>query len=327
MTARYQRVCDRLMAPPPVISVPEPIAEDVTVTVTEPVDIPATRIVEVSEANPSLAQIATDICIYAAENTDHPNIARVNKLKKQLEKAWTHCSPPHPDDVVCWNEANTTLHEMESMLELQSQRSQKELEKGQALLTQMETELEQGELHKALETRARLLQFTREHGKSRDWQQINNRMSAMQVRLRELRDWLHWSNNKIRKRLIAEMEVLPSADLHPDALVDRVKSLQAEWKTLEQSEQIPGDKKFVAAAWMWRKFNAAGKVAFDTAKPYLDKRSEIQVRHAQSLATFCAELNQLAQTEPPDWTALGKAITRGRKKLHDLNSVPASQRQ
>ena len=93
------------------------------------------------------------------------------------------------------------------------------------------------------------------------------------------------------------MEVLPAADLHPDALLDRIKSLQVEWKTLEQSEQIPGDKHFAAAPWMWRKFSAAGHTAFDTVKPYLDKRSEIQSRHAQSLATFCAELEQLAVAE------------------------------
>jgi len=123
------------------------------------------------------------------------------------------------------------------------------------------------------------------------------------------------------------MEVLPAADLHPDALLDRVKSLQVEWKTLEKSEQIPGEKHFASAAWMWRKFSAAGHVAFDTAKPYLEKRSEIQSRHAQSLATFCAELEQLAEKDPQDFIALGKAMTRGRKKLHDLNSVPAKQRQ
>ncbi len=149
----------------------------------------------------------------------------------------------------------------------------------------------------------------------------------MQSRLRELRDWQHWSNNKIRKRLIAEMEVLPAADLHPDALLDRIKSLQLEWKNLEQSEQIPGDKKFSAAPWMWRKFSAAGHAAFDTAKPFLDKRSEIQSRHAQSLATFCAELEQLAQAEPLDYAALAKGVTRGRKKLQSLNDVPARQRQ
>lgn len=204
---------------------------------------------------------------------------------------------------------------------------EQELAKAESLLTQFSQELEHGELHKALETRAKIQKLGKGHGKHKGWQRINREMSSMYGRLRELRDWHHWSNDKIRKRLIAEMEVLPSADLHPDALLDRIKSLQAEWKALEKSEQIPGDKHFAAAPWMWRKFSAAGHAAFDTAKPFLEKRSEIQSRHAQSLATFCAELEQLADADPPDWTALGKAMNRGRKKLRDLNSIPAKQRQ
>ncbi|GMR15084.1 MAG: hypothetical protein BMS9Abin30_0704 [Gammaproteobacteria bacterium] len=211
--------------------------------------------------------------------------------------------------------------------EEQRKQLEQNLDEAKELLAQLGQELEQGELHKALETRTKIQQAGKGHGKHKGWQQVNRKTAGMQGRLRELREWHHWSNNKIRKRLIAEMEVLPAAGLHPDALLDRVKSLQAEWKTLEESEQIPGDKHFAAAPWMWRKFSAAGHTAFDTAKPYLEKRSEIQSRHAQSLTKVCAELQQLADTDPPDWTALGKAMNRGRQKLRDLNNVPAKQRQ
>jgi len=251
----------------------------------------------------------------------------IKKLKHQLDKTWQQCTPPHADDQVCWNEANAALALLEATLVQHQEQSQQELAKAQALLTRMETELEQGELHKALATRAELQLAAKTHGKDKTWQAVNSRMPGMQARLRELREWHHWSNNKIRKRLIAEMEVLPAADLHPDALLDRIKSLQAEWKTLEASEQIAGDKHFAAAPWMWHKFSTAGHTAFDTVKPYLDKRTEIQSRHAQSLATFVAELEQLASAEPMDWNALGKGLNRGRKKLHDLNDIPAKQRQ
>jgi len=304
MVERYQRICDRLAAPVAASPAPAPTAPEVTkpeVTKPEPAQIPeaSTGIIEAPHANETLIKVATDICLYEVENPEKPRAGTVNKFRKQLEKAWKHCTPP----------------------------SEQELEQAQKLLTQLATELEDGELHKALETRAKLQQSAKGHGKNKDWQQVNSKMSGMQARLRELREWQHWSNDKIRKRLIAEMEVLPAADLHPDALLDRVKSLQMEWKTLEQSEQIPGDKHFASAPWMWRKFSAAGHTAFDTAKPYLDKRSEIQSRHAQSLATFCAELEQLTQAEPRDWTALAKGMNRGRKKLHDLNNIPAKQRQ
>ena len=335
MTQRYQRVCERFNAPPPVIgeSLPEKSVEtvedqakDIT-PVKEPLTAPVATEAEAEQANESLLHLFIDIRRYEAENAKHPAAASINKMKHQLERIWKRCTPPHPDDAVCYNFASVVLENFDTTLEKQRQQFEKELGQSQELLVKLESELEQGELHKALETRAKLQRFAKGHGKNRDWQQINNKMNSMQARLRELRDWQHWSNNKVRKRLIAEMEVLPAADLHPDALLDRIKSLQVEWKNLEVSEQIPGDKKFSAAPWMWRKFSAAGHAAFDAAKPFLDKRSEIQSRHAQSLATFCAELEQLTQTEPVDWIALGKGMTRGRRKLHDLNSVPANQRQ
>jgi len=327
MVQRYQRACERLVAPAVVSPAAEIISKADSVPEPEPVKKPTPEVVESQHANKSLAKTASAICLYESENSLLPNAKRIDKLRTQLEKAWNQCTPPHPEDQLRRDEANTALAAMQAKLELQILQNEKDLGQAQDLLTQLETELEQGELHKALETRARLQQTTKERGRNKDWQKINSKLSGMQARLRELRDWHHWSNNKVRKRLIAEMEVLPAAELHPDALLDRIKSLQLEWKKLEQSEQIPGDKKFVAAPWMWRKFSAAGHTAFDTAKPYLDKRSEIQSRHVQSLSEFCTELEELAAAEPADWSALGKGMTEGRKKLHDLNNLPASQRQ
>ncbi len=327
MSQRYQRVCDRFAAPPPVTPQPLPVVIENTAAEVEVASQPVAEEQVSQKVNESLVRSFTDIRLYAIENVKRPLAASVNKLRHQLEKNWKRSHPVNPEDEICYNFACALLENLDATLEKQRQQFEKELAKAKKLLVKLETELEQGELHKALESRANLQKLAKGHGKNREWQRLNNKMNSMQARLRELRDWQHWSNNKIRKRLIAEMDVLPSADLHPDALLDRIKSLQLEWKNLEQSEQIPGDKKFSSAPWMWRKFSAAGHAAFDTVKPFLDKRSEIQSRHAQSLATFCAELQQLAQAEPVDWTALGKGISRGRKKLLGLNEVPARQRQ
>ena len=331
LAERYQRVCERMTTPS--VTAPKRPADIKTETKAESgsetgaTDKPGKALIETPLANETLAQVATDICLYEVENPEHPKPARVRQFKDKLDQAWAMCKPPHEDDKLAWGDACNAIQNLETKLEQQEQQNKRDLEQGQTLLTKLETELEQGELHNALETRANLQKLAKGRGRSKQWQSVTGKMSAMQARLRELRDWQHWSNNKIRKRLIAEMEVLPAADLHPDALLDRIKSLQTEWKMLEKSEQIPGDKHFSAAPWMWRKFSAAGHVAFDTVKPYLDKRSEIQSRHAQSMATFCAELEQMTKLEPMDWNALGKGLNRGRKKLRDLNNIPARQRQ
>ena len=326
MAERYQRVCVRLDAPV-IAHSPEKVVATEPVPQVKAKEAPVAAPPVALQANKKLEEAVTMICLYQAENKSHPNATTVNNLKLQVENAWKKCTPPHPDDESCWNEANEAINSLEAALEQHRAEQEKILGEAQPLLEKLSEELEQGELHKALETRAKIQALGKGQGKHDGWRQINNKMAGMQGRLRELREWHHWSNDKIRKRLIAEMEVLPAADLHPDALLDRVKSLQLEWKTLEKSEQIPGEKHFASASWMWRKFSAAGHTAFDTAKPYLEKRTEIQSRHAQSLATFCAELEQLAEKVPQDRTALAKAMTRGRKKLHDLNNVPAKQRQ
>lgn len=354
MVQRYQRVCERLAAPAAPVAEPlpeqtleaqpEPALEQPAATPPlsvapespqasdQPAEAPPLSVApESPQASESLARMADAVRFYETENAQNPHASSINKLKQQLEKAWNHCMQENTEqnagDIACFQAASAVLASLEARLEQQREALEQELGQARVLLTQLETELEQGELHKALETRATLQQCIKGHGKNKEWQKLNNRLNAMQARLRELRDWQHWSNNKIRKRLIDEMEALPSADLHPDALLDRIKSLQLEWKNLEQSEQIPGDKQLSAAPWMWRKFSAAGHTAFDTAKPFLDKRSEIQSRHAQSLATFCADLEQMAHAEPVDWVALATGLTRGRRKLADLNEVPANQRQ
>ena len=193
-------------------------------------------------------------------------------------------------------------------------------------MAQLGEELEQGELHKALESRLALQNLGKQLGRDNRWKAIQKQVNSMQGRLRELRGWQHWSNDKIRKRMIEEMEALPSAGLHPDAVLDRIKALQAQWKDLEQSEQIPGDKHFAAAPWMWRKFNAAGRKAFEATKPFLDKRTEIQKRHLEKMRALSAHIQDLADSGEPDWTELGRALARARREMRSLGEIPARAR-
>jgi len=343
MRARYERVCERLAAPP------KPKPDPIAVTGSEPgadltgTDLPGTgplgadstgevpAVATPAEPVPSqaLAHAATDVLLYEVDNELRPNAKKLSQFRQRLDAAWKQAQPPHADDDSAWTQADEVLRQMTLVVEKQHQLAEKQISKAEKHLSQLVTELENGELHKALATQSRLREAHEERSRGFEpaWKPINQTLSAQQARIRELLEWQHWSNNKVRQRLIDDMEALPAADLHPDALLESVKSLQSEWKSLEQSEQIPGEKHFSPAPWMWRKFSAAGNTAFDTIKSFLDKRSEIQSRHAQSLATFCAELEQLASVTPTDWTALGKAITRCRKKLHDLNNIPPNKRQ
>lgn len=337
MQLRYRRVSERLANPPRAaveIESSQPAPESHDTSSVESVDQKHTEAVEdeiVAEAVPSqeLAKVATDIMLYDADNAQQPNAKRISAFRSKLDAALQRSEPAHADDLSAFQQADKALREMMLQVEKQRALAEKEVSEAEKHLKTLVTALEVGELHNALASQSTLRQMHKDRTAGHDhaWKRITSQLANQKGRINELREWQHWSNNKVRQRLISDMEALPAADLHPDALLESVKSLQAEWKALEISEQIPAEKHFSPAPWMWRKFSAAGHAAFDTIKPFLDKRSEIQSRHAQSLATFCAELEQLADATPTDWTALGKAITRGRKKLHDLNNIPARQRQ
>jgi hypothetical protein len=327
MAQRYQRVHQRLTEPAPSIPPSDPGEMEASKIEKAPPEVSVTTVEASTTANDHLAKVTTTICQYQSENSQNPSSRKVENLRGQLEKAWRQCQAPHSTDRVNRDTANTALAAMEASIEQKKQKESADLAEAGELLNAMQSALENGELHNALEKRSTVQNIVKSHGKGKNWKAIQSRLAGMHARLRELRDWHHWSNDKIRKRLIAEMEILPSANLHPDALLDRIKSLQTEWKQLEESEQIPGEKRFSAAPWMWRKFNDAGHKAFETAKPFLDKRTEIQSRLLDKISEFCADFESVINTEPTDWIALGKKLKSARKKLGELSGLPASQRK
>jgi len=201
------------------------------------------------------------------------------------------------------------------------------LARAQACIGRYARELEEGALHDALRTRQELVELGRSLKGERSWKAVNRQLSALHGRVRELRDWQHWSNDKIRKRLIKEMEVLPETDLHPDAILDRIKTLQARWKELEESEQIPGDKRYHAAPWMWRKFSAAGHRAFEATRPYLEKRDEIRDRHLEQARDLLDRLRAAIESGAGDWKALNKLLQGARRELRNLDKLPAGARK
>jgi len=187
--------------------------------------------------------------------------------------------------------------------------------------------LDGGELHQALVLRAEILEAGKTAADKRGWKSLSGRINRMQGRLRELRDWQHWANNKVRSRLVRELEALSASDLHPDAVLARIKELQQQWKKLEQDEQIPGDRHFAAPPRLWRQFQAAGNAAFEHAKPFLDKRSEWQRERLDEMRELCTQLDALRATEPVDWETLRKTAGQAGGALRRMGDIPAKARK
>jgi ribosomal protein S8 len=153
------------------------------------------------------------------------------------------------------------------------------------------------------------------------------RLGRMSARLKEMRDWQHWSNNKLRERLIERVEEIDPAELHPDAITARLKELRARWKELDQSEVMPGDKRrFAAPQGQWRRFQKACKQVFDAAKPYLERRNELREQSLAELRAFIDDARAVVADDDAPAETLIRYQRAARQAIRNLEELPPRHR-
>lgn len=153
------------------------------------------------------------------------------------------------------------------------------------------------------------------------------RLTRLEGRLREMRNWEHWSNNKVRSQLIDRVEQLAGSGQHPDAISAELKQARAQWDALEQLEVLAGDRRQHAApASQWRRFQAACNQAFSQARPFFEKRHEVQSDNLDSLKTFLARGQEVAADEASDVELLTRFMRRSRQVIQRLDELPPKSR-
>jgi hypothetical protein len=313
------------------VDIPEPEESSAEISAEDPpeqaTDVAPEPERKVAPQQNHLVSIVKEIETFAQHSGDSPSIGKLRILRAKWDRTWSGLAQPSDVEIEQGNHCHTIFNKLQALVDSVIEGKNETLDKVESLAEKLGRQLEDGELHKALETRNLLIEMGKPLRSEARWKAVNRQINAHHGRLKELRDWLHWSNDKIRKQLIAEMEILPETDLHPDAILDRVKALQKRWKDLESSEQIPGDSHYHAAPWMWRKFNGAGHKAFEATKPYLEKRDEIRDKHLQKQKELCDQVFTAASAENPDWNALTKLLQTVRKEMRDLDLLPHKLRK
>ena len=174
--------------------------------------------------------------------------------------------------------------------------------------------------HEAI-TSARSLQDRLPHKRRSD--KASSRLAQMAGKLKEMRDWQHWSNNELRERLIERVGEIDAENLHPDAVTERLKELRARWKELDEHEVLPGDKRrFGAPQSQWRRFQRACKQAFDAARPYLEKRSEVREQSQRELQEFLDDARRVADDPETPNEKLIRYQRAAREAIRNLDTLP-----
>ncbi len=198
-------------------------------------------------------------------------------------------------------------------------------------MDRLEQALEEGHLATCVKHKQRILDDLSLIGKHSHVNStaFKSRLNSARGRLRELRDWQRWSNNKVRESLIDEAETTAQSAMHPDAMAQKVKQLQKQWRDLDLGERLPGEKNYnPARGALWERFHQACNEAFEPAKAFFDKRSELRGQHETRLKGICDDLDHaLAHSDELDIKAKERLIALARKSLRDVSELQPSHRK
>ncbi|RFF32717.1 DUF349 domain-containing protein [Wenzhouxiangella sediminis] len=297
-----------------------PDADAETTAEAAPADAPLARAVERIEAIKSIDSLAPE---------------RAGELLGEFDRAWQGLEEPRASDEALRERALPVLKELQKRRQQASgsnkpaapPREPSDTTDWQAELDAVARRLEAGEIVKAQEGLRELrsrLDRLKPRQRPRD---ASGRLGRLEGRLREMRNWEHWSNNKHRDELIERVEQLAGSEQHPDAISAALKEARREWQHLENLEVLPGDKRQHAApAGQWRRFQAACKSAFEQAQPFFEKRHEVQAENLEQLDAFLERGQALAADQDSDIETLKQFSKSARLAIRRLDDLPPKAR-
>lgn len=146
--------------------------------------------------------------------------------------------------------------------------------------------------------------------------------NATEKRYAELSQWQHWADNQRRVQICEDIEAIPAAGLHPDAVASRVRDAQTEWTRLEAAEGRDANR----SGGLSRRFHAACRAALAPAQNYFRKRHELRESHAQEVHALLERANAWPD-DSADWPALAALRRELVEALRGLDRVEPRERK
>lgn len=289
-----------------------------------------------------LAQMVDQAQAMAARPADDKTADALNKLISAFDRHWNTLRKPGPADLAMREQFRALSAELQAReqarrtSDVKAAASESDKPTGgdaearselQHALEQADQALAAGDIgmsHEAIRKARSLNDKLPGRGRSGE---ASGRIGRMAGKLKEMRDWQHWSNNKLRERLIERVGEIDAENLHPDAVTERLKELRQRWKELDEQEVLPGDKRqFTAPQGQWRRFQRACKEAFDAARPYLEKRSEVREQSHQELQAFLEDARAVAGDPDTPNDKLIRYQRAAREAIRNLDTLPPKLR-
>ncbi len=200
----------------------------------------------------------------------------------------------------------------------------------QAVIGELKAELsalaeavESGDL-KASRNRLKALE-SREQPTRGDWPAAERRrLEGLKTRVEKLVAWERWSNNQVRAELCAEVEALPAAGLHPDAVASKVRDLSDKLKALDALEGLSEEES--KQHGLNRRFRALCHAVLKPAQGYFEKRRELKGEQARATMDWLTQAEAALAAADTPIKALFELKREAGERLRALDGVEAAQR-
>lgn len=288
-------------------------------TAAENSDTPDTAIDEAVSAAKQLAGKAKQWL-----NADKlPRRKHINKLREQWKTLKTDLS-----DNDLSQQTTELLSQLNQRLAQQETQWKADLANIAEAIPKIEPQLDAGQLKAAkqlyaeLEQKLQALKLIESRPELRD---VFEQLQAVKPALQDLAKWQHWGNNRQRRELCERVEALIEQDIEPEALAEQIKSAQAEWKQLEQSEKTSGDKRRASPA-LWHRFQAACRKAWEPCAEHFEQKKQRRSARLEQIEQTINELTAFAdKTKQFDEKVLHTAVQTGYRMLGDLHRMPRKE--
>ena len=139
---------------------------------------------------------------------------------------------------------------------------------------------------------------------------LSSQLQSLDAKLDELKDWKSFSVTPKRAELMEEMEALVGASLDPQALADRIKSLQEQWRTLSKGagESLEAD---------WQRFHEAAQKAYQPCREHFEAQALGRKENLQRRAALLERLSAFESGhdwEQPDWRKVIAAVRESKQE-------------
>ena len=134
--------------------------------------------------------------------------------------------------------------------------------------------------------------------------QLASQVQHLDAKLNELREWKDYAVAPKRAELIDAMEALIGSSEAPQALADRIKQLQEDWKTI--SKGIISDSEAD-----WQRFHQAAQTAYVPCREYFDAQAKLRLENVEKRRHVAERLDafESAQSgDSVDWRAVAQVL-------------------